>query len=493
MVNKFSSQWRCIGESVRGASHKRKSLPNQDAIKISFDHQLPIILAISDGHGSAKSFRSQTGSEIAVNKAIEAIQELFPTISEQIEQQSFRPFSETVNLLENILPRKIVHKWKECIDNQSAITEEEWENLEQQEGKKAKQLVVENPTIAYGATLLCVFVTDFFILYLQLGDGDILCVNEEGQVTRPLPPDERLLANETTSLCLKNAWKDFRIHIEPYPPATTKKKPVLILVSTDGYGNSYASEEDLCEVAREHLDHIRQYGVEKIEKELSQLLEEVSTKGSGDDITLGMIRQIELSDSDAQNSRISQTEEAIETVKEVQETQRQQIEEISKIQTQNSSKTADDVENIKNSTEQTCEQFNEIHKSLRNSDEDLKKKITKLQKRTNIALTIAIASLFSIPAGIWLFSWLNQTKKIDSSLTNNKSTIQSCLSLDTQRKLPKLEKIEIAKIVRDVKDSNQVFQVSKVFKEPIKINWEKKNYDYPQSSSCYGEVFSPHS
>lgn len=478
MVNKFDPQWLCFGESVQGASHKRKSLPNQDAIKILFDRQLPVILAVSDGHGSAKSFRSQTGSEIAVNKAIEAIQELFPTINEQIEQQSFRPFSETVNLLENTLPRKIVHKWKECIDNQSEITEQEWENLEQQEGARAKQLVVENPAIAYGATLLCVFVTDFFILYLQLGDGDILCVNEKGQVTRPLSPDERLLANETTSLCLKDAWKDFRIHLEAYPPGTTQKKPVLILASTDGYGNSYASEEDLCEVAREHLDRIRQYGVEKIEKELCQLLEEVSTKGSGDDITLGMIRQIEMSDSDAQNSRISQAEKAIEIVKEVQETQKQQIDGISRIQ--NSNKTADDVEKIK-----------EIHKSLRNSDEDLKKKITKLQKRINIALTIAIASLMGIPSSIWLFNRLNQTEKIGSSLTNNKPSIQSGCSfdLDTQRELPKLEKTEMVTIV---KDSNQVLQPSKVSKEPIKTNWEIKNYDYTQSSSCYGKVFSPH-
>ncbi|MFM7713741.1 MAG: protein phosphatase 2C domain-containing protein, partial [Microcystis sp.] len=57
-------KWRCIGESVKGASHVRSGLPNQDAIRWFPESGigLPLILAVSDGHGSAKSFRSDRGS-----------------------------------------------------------------------------------------------------------------------------------------------------------------------------------------------------------------------------------------------------------------------------------------------------------------------------------------------------------------------------------------------------------------------------------------------
>ena len=353
MVNNVFQEWRCFGKSVLGASHISKNLPNQDAIKISSSQNLPIILAVSDGHGSAKSFRSDRGSKLAVKTAITVIEDLLPNLNNLEAQLSN---SEIINLVENEFPRKIVYKWQQAVDKdllKSPIKSTEWDALEKQEGENAKQLVVDNPKIVYGATVLSVVVTELSICYWQLGDGDILCIDEARNVTRPLPPDDRLLANETTSLCMKDAWKNFRSQREFYPAGTTKEKPVLILASTDGYANSYASEEDFCELAREHLDDIRKEGVEKKEQELSQHLEEVSTKGSGDDITLGMIRQIETSDRDSQIMLIKQ----------------------------------------------------EVQKN----HEDLKKKITKFKTRSTIALTIAIASLLAnVASGIGWFELYQQ-------------------------------------------------------------------------------------
>ena len=65
-----TTEWRAIGESVRGAAHLRSGLVNQDAF-----HWLPasgvgppLILVISDGHGSAKYFRSHIGSAQAAER-----------------------------------------------------------------------------------------------------------------------------------------------------------------------------------------------------------------------------------------------------------------------------------------------------------------------------------------------------------------------------------------------------------------------------------------
>src|SRR5262245_28649844 len=64
-------EWAAIRGSVRGASHFRGGLANQDAVDVSVaaGGALPAILAVSDGHGSNKCFRSHVGSQFAVEIA----------------------------------------------------------------------------------------------------------------------------------------------------------------------------------------------------------------------------------------------------------------------------------------------------------------------------------------------------------------------------------------------------------------------------------------
>src|SRR5437016_2401525 len=73
---KDKSAWRIVGRSVRGAAHKRVDLPNQDAIGWWPDsgEGMPVILAVSDGHGSAKYFRSHRGARLAVETALKVIE-----------------------------------------------------------------------------------------------------------------------------------------------------------------------------------------------------------------------------------------------------------------------------------------------------------------------------------------------------------------------------------------------------------------------------------
>src|SRR4051794_16276936 len=73
------SHWRIIGKSLVGATHARVGGINQDHLG-----WLPesgkgdrIMLAVSDGHGSPKSFRSDVGAEYAVKAAKEIAQEVF--------------------------------------------------------------------------------------------------------------------------------------------------------------------------------------------------------------------------------------------------------------------------------------------------------------------------------------------------------------------------------------------------------------------------------
>jgi hypothetical protein len=263
----------------------RSGLPNQDAIRWSPESGagLPLVLAVSDGHGSAKCFRSDAGSRLAVATAAEVIQEFLDSLSTPTSPSAIKRWAE-----EN-LPREIARRWREGVADHvsdNPLTNEELDRLETREDAEKRRQIALEPVLAYGATLLTVVVTGSFILYLQLGDGDILTVSEAGEVSKaPLPTDERLFANETTSLCTRDAWREFRTHFQVISGAL----PVLILVSSDGYGNSFRDEAGFLQVGADFLEMIRADGLEAVSQGLETWLTEASQQGSGDDVTLGII------------------------------------------------------------------------------------------------------------------------------------------------------------------------------------------------------------
>lgn len=127
-------------------------------------------------------------------------------------------------------------------------------------------------------------MTDERIIYLQLGDGDILAVAADGATVRPIVADERLGGNQTTSLCQPEAWREFRV-----AETAAGAGPVLVLLSTDGYVNSFRSQEDFMQIGHDYLQILREQGAEVLADELPNILAEATQQGSGDDITLGML------------------------------------------------------------------------------------------------------------------------------------------------------------------------------------------------------------
>jgi serine/threonine protein phosphatase PrpC len=290
MTESGRDTWRVIGCSVEGASHKRSGKPNQDRIKYS-DNQtarLPLILAVADGHGSKSYFRSNKGAEFAVEIAFEVCKGLENFTWETIKDQK----------IIDLLCRDIVQKWLERVNSDIQInpfTAEEESLL-----KTNKEQISKRPGksknegfIAYGSTLIIAAIHNSFTLYLQLGDGNVLLVSRTGDIDHPLPKDDRLFGNETTSLCLPESWSDFRFRLLPVD--STNQFPALIIVSTDGYANSYSHEsefekvgKDLLEIICEFPDGIQE-GIESIQENLANWLNTASEKGSGDDTTVGII------------------------------------------------------------------------------------------------------------------------------------------------------------------------------------------------------------
>ncbi len=284
--NQNQIEWRIIGETVPGASHIRAEIPNQDSILQMREsgRSLPLVLSIADGHGSPKCFRSDYGSQFAVKKSAQIVGEFLD------ERRGNFDLAEVESKGKDYLPKEFVKKWRKTVEyhlKNNPFTEDEFKKLEEKSGAGARKLIEENPLLAYGTTSLTVAMEEDFVLYLQLGDGDILNVSDTGEVTKPLPEDARLLANETTSMCLPKAENDFRFFVQKISDVQI---PALILLSTDGYLNSFSDEAGFFQAGTDILNMLgSEKGFELVSENLKGWLEEATRMGSGDDCTVGII------------------------------------------------------------------------------------------------------------------------------------------------------------------------------------------------------------
>ncbi|WP_347990345.1 PP2C family serine/threonine-protein phosphatase [Methylomonas sp. AM2-LC] len=257
--------WHILAESVLGASHIRSNLPNQDAVAYyqPVEGELPLIVAVADGHGNALCTHSHLGAKFAVQVAIESVKTVL------IDSHDLS-LSQTLTLTE-ALPKTISRSWYNKVDcyindnPEAALNNSEY--------------------LPFGTTLLVVCILKDCILYWQIGDGDIAIINEDNSIISPIPYDERLLGNDTTSLCNNNAWEDFRYAFLPL----INTVPKAIFLVSDGYKNSFKYSEGFHQALSDINDFIHTESAVWVKQELAGWLDEASQLGSGDDITLAII------------------------------------------------------------------------------------------------------------------------------------------------------------------------------------------------------------
>jgi hypothetical protein len=233
-----------------------------------------LTLALADGHGSARSFRSREGARLAVAVALRVAARLPPAVLP----------SHRKRWAEEQWPLELVRAWQAAVDRRLSrhpFTEVELAPLD----ASGRHAVKAHPRIAYGSTLLSVIITPSAILYFQLGDGDLLTVAPDGSVARPLPPDARLFANETTSLCAPRAAADARVYCQ----TLAGSPPTLILAASDGYANAFRDDTGFLQVARDLWDLLGTEGESAVRPHLRGWLEEASQQGSGDDISVAIL------------------------------------------------------------------------------------------------------------------------------------------------------------------------------------------------------------
>ena len=243
-------------ERVIGTSHRRTGKPCQDEAGVVAVADT-VAIAVADGHGTSR--HAEIGARLAVQVALGALVRFAKDLGESASNPH-----EVLRYAEHPLRVQLVREWAKRV--------------------RAKAEDDEIPLLEYGSTILAALATPDFLLVGQLGDGDMLLVAEDGTVDVPLPADPAAFADETPSLCLPEAWHSFRVRARPAPSGEA-----LLLLSTDGYAKSYATETDFRQIGPDYLALVRTKGVSGLTPYLKGFLEQVTTEGSGDDIALALL------------------------------------------------------------------------------------------------------------------------------------------------------------------------------------------------------------
>ena len=236
-------QFSGFAVSVRGASHEDSGTPCQDSARVLITDKLAVA-AVSDGHGSEKHFRSASGSEMAARVALRSVTDFCERNGSLGAVFLHDPREAARRIAGNII----------CGWNDEIAAHMRFSPLTPNE-----RAIFEK----YGG--------------LQIGDGTFTLETASG-AEFPMPEDERLVGNLTTSLCDCDAINSFRSFWR-------EGEMVSVTLSSDGLINSFLSSADLLNFAG-RTARLSQQDIPA----LSVHLRERSVEGSRDDISVAVIR-----------------------------------------------------------------------------------------------------------------------------------------------------------------------------------------------------------
>ena len=142
------------------------------------------------------------------------------------------------------------------------------------------------PESYYGTTLVVAVCGRGFQFGLQIGDGSLVAIYEDGVPVMPMVYDESAPANMTASMCNSNAASMFNsFYVE-------NKKAIAMYASSDGLYTSFSNEDDFLEyhlIITSQLDNLEAFA-QSVKKNLTKR----SHYGTEDDISLACICDLDL-------------------------------------------------------------------------------------------------------------------------------------------------------------------------------------------------------
>lgn len=266
-----------FSHSVIGASHETSGLVCQDHSAYEVNEHYSVAV-IADGHGSKKYFRSHLGSQFAVESALETLRHFYAD-PEGFEQN----FPKNHKMILKNMKKQIIANWNARVQEHLANNPVRLAEMQKFTKEEFKEIPPES---YYGTTLVVAVCGRGFQFGLQIGDGSLVAIYEDGVPVMPMVYDESAPANMTASMCNSNAASMFNsFYVE-------NKKAIAMYASSDGLYTSFSNEDDFLEyhlIITSQLDNLEAFA-QSVKKNLTKR----SHYGTEDDISLACICDLDL-------------------------------------------------------------------------------------------------------------------------------------------------------------------------------------------------------
>lgn len=290
---------RAISERCQGAGHMAAgNKPCQDYCFARAEGPNAIGI-VSDGHGGARYFRSETGSRLAADVTRECVRDFIRDTDKALfcnapltQRKALTAGPGTPDRYDVLFRELFVtirRKWHEAIArdaDENPVTDAEKAKVRPEyikafmsrDGSGRRTGLDET----YGCTLICFARTASYWFAFHIGDGKCIAFSPDGKWSEPVPwDDEGCFLNSTTSLCNEGAEDEFR-----YCFGGKDTFPMAVFLGSDGLDGSFGELPDLANFYANILKAVWKSSDAGASKELKEALPELSRMGSQDDMSV---------------------------------------------------------------------------------------------------------------------------------------------------------------------------------------------------------------
>lgn len=286
-------------KTAHGYGHIQRNQPCEDASSSWRDEDGRFfVAAVADGHGQARSFRSNIGSRFAAQIAVKCLRDTASAVLNTPEDTDafYSAILESNSqrlLLMRQLTDSIIAQWYDCIHRdytENPPAEEELGEFADYYSDPEKI-----PEI-YGTTLIAALWMPACLILLHQGDGRCDVFYEDGTVDQPIPWDDRCIGNFCTSLCEPAARDAIRHCVIDF----SKRRVAACYLGTDGVEDAYRDQSGTHVFYKDLSATLVDMEPQQFDCYLEEMLPEFSAtgrfspSGSADDVSVAGIVDREL-------------------------------------------------------------------------------------------------------------------------------------------------------------------------------------------------------
>lgn len=359
-------------KTVRGYSHVKRDIPCEDSSASYSDDELGFqIICVCDGHGESACLRSSFGSRALADVTVNCLKEYAASIAEEEDYRVSNRNDVLLKRSQDMIIRRltdiILSRWYQEIFkdlDENPLTEEE---LNHAGRYQAYYQAGERLEHVYGTTMIAALCMDDLLILLQQGDGRCDVFYEDGSVDQPIPWDDRCFENVTTSMCDEDAGISIRHFI-----IDLRERPVIACyMGSDGVEDSYIDMEGTHSFYRSLSCKIAEDGTDTLDEYLEGFLPGFSENGSGDDVSVAGIVDLEAIKYMAEKFKIMNEQYYIDSNSAIYRTKLQSMERKHNFLSRKLAEAENKVRESRNAYQQIQERYDAVAKKLKSIEEDI--------------------------------------------------------------------------------------------------------------------------